>query len=577
MSSNRLLVKKTFIIHIFLILIISLIPRLLFLDRVPTGISNDELDLTLNSKSFFYSGRGISYSPSPITITQNYPKAELQSIFFSPIVGILNLSLFNARLPYALLGALFALLIYLISKEVFDEKVAFVTAIVTAINPWNIFFSRTAYDAPFTTFFLLLSLYLLLRLKRWNILWILIPLSIAFHGYTGMMIIFIPYVIIICSFGYFVIQKKKYLLQYLLVFSVCILLLIRYLLFLPHLPGGRISEISFPSSLNLAQIVDNERQLSIQNPFIFFYSNKLISYCQIILDKYIGAFSPWLLFLHGDNKFLLTIYQHGLFYLSDIFFIIYGFIMLFQKKRQIWILLCFLILISPIPTAFSNLGVTFASRSYLLQVPLIIFLGYGLSNIFAYHKNVKYFIIVLYILEISNFFIIYILRNPIYNSESFNYSGRVLSRYVKLASSKSNIYILSGEPKTAFKQYIFYSNIYNKQTYQKINILYNSTDIDLQNIHFVKCLPDNIDTKNNTFIKDGNLSCPKDLKIIKTEIPKLISRLSDGGSIYDIYNDKLCKNTILDRFTSNFTFSIYEVEKLTEKDFCHKLISTIVD
>jgi hypothetical protein len=62
-------------------------------------------------------------------------------------------------------------------------------------------------------------------------------------------------------------------------------------------------------------------------------------------------------------------------------------------------------------------------------------------------------------------------------------------------------------------------------------------------------------------------------------IPKLktpdanISRLSDAGTMYAIYNDTVCSSYGLHRYPSNIKLNDFNVEKLTDKKFCETFIT----
>ena len=87
-------------------------------------------------------------------------------------------------------------------------------------------------------------------------------------------------------------------------------------------------------------------------------------------------------------------------------------------------------------------------------------------------------------------------------------------------------------------------------------------------------------------------SCPKDLILAKDEVAILlpesrclddkeypawlsISQLSDGGEVYRIFNDFLCRDFKLNRYPVGIEFSDFEVEKLSTVQFCQKFISDL--
>lgn len=157
-----------FLFSIFFIFFLSLLVRIVFLDRIPSGITNDEMGYILNAKSVFLSGSDISHTWNPFTFT--IPKsgnfqAEIAPLVTFWLIGPLPLSMFTSKLIYVLFGAGTVGLLYLITKKMIGDKEAFIVGLVGAFNPWLIFFGRSAYDTPLAIFFFLLGFLFLAPLK----------------------------------------------------------------------------------------------------------------------------------------------------------------------------------------------------------------------------------------------------------------------------------------------------------------------------------------------------------------------------------------------------------------------------
>src|SRR6185437_9740128 len=96
---------KKFFLSFFFILLVAFSLRVVFLDRVPTAVSNDEIDYLLNSKSAFLSGSDISHTWNPFTFTppkSSFPQAEIVPLVTFWLVGPLPLSLLTSKLIYVL-------------------------------------------------------------------------------------------------------------------------------------------------------------------------------------------------------------------------------------------------------------------------------------------------------------------------------------------------------------------------------------------------------------------------------------------------------------------------------------------
>lgn len=326
-------------IILIVIILVAVFLRLWYLDIIPTGISDDELIYVLNAKAVFLTGKDLTGTWSPFSLTpipSEFPVAEIPYLIIAPIIGLLPFSLFMARFPYAVISTLLVALLYLITAKLVGKKEALIVSIVAAFNPWSIFFGRTAYEAPMAIFFYLLAFYLLIILKRWKILFVFIPLFIGFYSYIGTKLIFLPYAFLIILYSWYVIHEKKYMRQYAALFIFCIVL---FLFFVSSLSsqntGSRISELSTPGMPIISNTVNQERKLSIRTPLTNIFSNKIVIWGKDSIDKYLRVFSTDYLFLHGEGRSTYSLWYHGYFYYLDLLFLLIGFGFLFTQKRKV--------------------------------------------------------------------------------------------------------------------------------------------------------------------------------------------------------------------------------------------------
>lgn len=493
----------------------------------------------------------------------------------APLIGILPFSLFTAKLTHAVFSLLFVFVLYLITKRILGEKEAFFVGLVAAINPWSIFFGRTANDTLLAVFSYFLSLYLLLILKGWKIFLAFPFLFIAFYTYIGTKIIFLPFLIIVLTYA-FVLNNRKYIKKYLILFLLGLLVFAYFIISSSNQKtGARYSEIFSPLSPSVTNQVDFERKLSIKTPLTNTFSNKLIVYGKNALDKYINVYSPNNLFLFGEGRSTFSLWYHGLFYYLDIIFLIIGACALFVKKQKAWLLLVGIVAISPLPSVISSVGTSYALRSSMLYPILIIFIGYGIYHTINYKKNKKYrygiafLIFFSYFILLGNFINIYFFRNPIYNSEGFGFSNRVLSRYINLSKDKNKVIVLTDGGPTLLKHYLFYTNSLNRKNLGEISSMFKGGIYSFDNIEVTKCAEKPID-RNAVVIGTYLKNC----KSTRTTSKYLtISQLSDGGAVYHIYNDKLCSKYNLGTYPQNVSFEDLSLEKLDEREFCEKFIS----
>lgn len=569
--------KLSSLIPLIFIIIFSIFFRFILLDKIPTGLSNDELDYVLNAKAIFLTGSDISGTWNPLsftTPTSSFSQAEIPPLATFIAIGILPFSLLTSKIIYAFFGIGTVITLYLIAKKLLGEREAFFIGLVASLNPWLIYFGRTAYDAPIAIFTFLLGLYSLLVFKGWRILYSFPFFLIAFYSYIGTKIIYIPFLLISIIYSWYFINKKKFKKQYIILFLLC---LIPFFYFTFHTftsQSSRITEISTPFANSITETINYERKLSIQNPLTNIFSNKLAVFTKVSIEKYLNAFSPKFLFINGDDKLLFTLWTHGVFYYLDLLFLVIGTYALFRRNKNLWIFIMSFILIAPIPSMLSMVGLSYAIRSMLLAPFLIFLIGFGIYYfIFSFKTKLKIFIsiilIILYSVQILNFANIYFFRNPIYNSESFNFSARIISKYLSFQEGKE-IYVINGNPATPLKYYLFYTNSYNKNDAKEVAKMFITKKYNFNGINFVDCRGTNNIPLNSTIIFESGFKCEATLGY-KNYLT--IPLLSDGGSIYSIANDKICNKYKLKRYPYGLTLTDMNIEKLNEKDFCQKFIT----
>lgn len=572
-------------VHLFLIIIIALVLRTLWLDKIPTGITGDELDYVMNAKAVFFTGKDITGSWSPFSLTtppNEIPKAELPYLVMAPFIGSTNFSLFTARLPYAFISIAFVIIIYLISYKLFSEKVAFISGLAMAINPWSVYFGRTAYDTPLAVFFYFLAFYVLLIAKKWYILLAFPFLFLAFFSYIGTKVIFLPFTAIIIFFAWKIINKKGFTKQYIILFLLSLTTVLFFLLLLQnqrvHL---RTQDLASPYNPKISNLVNTERQLSIQTPLTNIISNRFVVFVKDSINTYTGAFSPGLLFLYGENTPFISLWYHGLFYYLDFVFLILGLSFLFKNNKTLWVFFASLIFISPLPAVASTVGLSYSIRSSLLFPILVLIISFGIWRVINIKKNKLYkvsisgFLILSYSILLANFLYLYFFRHPIFNSDSSGLSGRIISKYIQLAKTHNEkVTVIESSNlggSSTFKQYLFYTNGYNKFSAKSIKELIRSNSLNYDNLKIASC-PNKQFPEGSIIISESSIRCPM---LPKDSKELIIPRLSDGGAIYTIFNDSLCSKYKLKPYPQNITLSDFEIDKLSEKKFCETFITDL--
>jgi len=557
-------------IHLIIILLFSGTIRLIFLNKIPIGINNDELHFVMNAKSIFYNFTNLEGKINPLQLS------EISSLIFSPIIGPLSNNLFTARLPYAIVGILSCLLIYLITlKFTKNNQLALISGLIMSLNPWSIYVSRTSFDAPIAIFLYLLTIYLLMLSKPKYILLSILTAFLAFHSYIGTKIIYFP-IVLLSSLFLWKHNKQKNSTAYAIVIFFSLVTTINFIIKLPvQLVGDRLSELQTPNSQIIKNQVELERRQSLQIPFLkVIFTNKYTIYFRNFIQKYLYNFSTDILFINGDHTSTGSLWKHGYFYYIDFFLIIIGLVFLYNKYKFFLFFIISLICLSPLPEAVradKNPSYIFHSS---FQFPLIcIIVAAGVLYLLNKFTKTKLsnILVVFYLLSFINFVDIYFFKAPIYQPEAFRFSQRLLSKYLQLETEKNRqIFVLTQEPEVSFRSYLFYTNYYQKNKVNFIKEIYSkpTDNITFKNIHFInhqKYLPN---TSDFTLIYDSiNFAFNSDESKIH------ISNLSDTGKIYSINRGLTCQNLILLPYPNNTNLKDLSIENLNELDYCQKYLT----
>lgn len=567
------------LIVVFVVLAVFL--RLWYLDRVPTGVVMDEFDYILNAKYVYHTGSNIfgNWSPWPLkTFPNEVPKGELTYLVSLPFVGPLGLSIFTARIGFALISVLSVLIIYGIGLTLFGPWVGLIAGFAAAINPWSVYFGRTAYDVPVSITFYLLSFLCLLRLREAKILLTLVPLFIAFYGYIGTKLLFLPYVFITGFYVWFFVRKRADTKWFVLLLLGALLIFGSFLIGVQSSTASlRMNQLFTPFDPKIAAEVDTERRLTLASPLTNIFANKPVVYAKTMITKFFGAFSPSILFTNEEGVATFALWEHGLFYPIDAVFLLTGMTLLVIRTPYLFALFLLIIATATLPSLFSTEGTTYVHRSSLMYPFFTLLMANGIyGTIQWFRSHIKSLIIgiisLLYIVATINFVYLYFFRFPYYNSESFGFSQRIYSRYAELSRAHGTQVInITETPQLYFRNHLFYGNKLTADTVIPIRQAFIDNDYIWENAQFTKTCPTKaeVDAGDSTYILSNTSPC-KEL-FIKNKMTA-ISSLADGGTLYMIFNDRLCSNYALSNYPTGFSLKDFAVETLPEEQFCERFI-----
>jgi 4-amino-4-deoxy-L-arabinose transferase-like glycosyltransferase len=288
----------------------------------------------------------------------------------------------------ATFGVLSIIGIYLLAKELFDNKTALLSALFLAISPWHLVFSRQANDAGFLLPLIIFALWSFFKgLNKYPYLIISVVLfSLSFYSYATAAV-FTPLLVFII-----IIKTKKQLLS-LGARKVATLVIVGAIVLTPFVNssfGGTTTErfrvVSVFSDENISHEVAIKRLISNSVLTRLFYNQKTVVFVGV-LKNYINAYSTRFLFTHGDPSLRNSIGGMGMLYYFDLIFIMIGFFVVvfkYFKKNKKPSILFFWLLISAIPSAMTSDGANHAGRLLVMLPPLIILSSVGFLTLFNF-------------------------------------------------------------------------------------------------------------------------------------------------------------------------------------------------
>jgi len=402
-------IKSNYVI--LFIVFVGTVFRLWDLSNNPPHLTPDEAALGYNAYSIMQTGRDEHGQFLPIIFKSfgDY-KPGLYIYLITPLIWMFGLTEIAVRLPSALAGIISIYLIFLIVKQLFqDKRLAIIAAALLALNPWSIHFSRAAWEVNLALGFALGALYLfLLAFEKQKYLYF----SVVFFGLTlltyqgaklssGLLIIIL-----------FILHFKK-----LFKFNFKILagsVLLGFVIALPIIfsfttgKTGRLtvfSVFSYPRPDDYLAAFLSEASVSKDSLVYYFFYSEPLNFLRGILGRYFNHFSTRFLFFVGDwQNVRHTPPYHGTMLLADLPFLLLGFFAIFKNrlKKEHWFVILWLFL-SPLPSALSRDQIH-AVRALNMLVPLVIITAFGVNYFFKNYRNLAIaLIIILYIPALTYF------------------------------------------------------------------------------------------------------------------------------------------------------------------------------
>jgi len=134
---------------IILVLLLASVIRLWDLSNTPISLYWDEMDVGYQAYSILNTGKDYFGNFLPLT---PHSFADFRAPVFIyltiPFIQVFDLTALGVRLPAAVAAVVSIYLIFLVAKEILEnKKLALIAALILAFSPWHIHYSRMSFEA----------------------------------------------------------------------------------------------------------------------------------------------------------------------------------------------------------------------------------------------------------------------------------------------------------------------------------------------------------------------------------------------------------------------------------------------
>ncbi len=229
----------------WIILIIAIFTRLYRIDELPQGVHVDEAGIAYDAYCFANYGVDRYLNKMPVyMINFGLGQSALYTYIDSIFIKMLGLNMLSIRLPSAILGITAIVLGYFMVKKELGEKFALAFMTLITICPWHIMASRWGLDCNLLAPMLIISMYLLLRVKGiWGYIAAGISFGLTLYTYALSYII-VPIFLLLTLI--FMLYTKRIKFRHIIIMGIPIFLLALPLMLMLLVNNGVIDEIRTP-------------------------------------------------------------------------------------------------------------------------------------------------------------------------------------------------------------------------------------------------------------------------------------------------------------------------------------------
>lgn len=350
-----------------IILVAGCLFRILYLDKFPAGLNQDEAFGGYEAISLMRTGAdSYGYHLPVYLMTWGSGMSVFPSYMMIPWIAIFGNNIWCIRIPQAILGSIaIAVCFFLVKRITSNNRAALIAMFVLAVNPWHFMMSRWGMDCNMAPHFMLFALlFFCIGLEKPKYL-ILSALNYGLCLYCYALFWPFAAATLILQIVYVIVMKKFHFNRYYLISGALLFLLALPLMLFILVNNGTIEPVSTPFFTVPKLIGYRGAQFSFEG-----MSDKLHNMINIIISQNDG------LIWNATPKYGIF-YKFGLpFVILGIAYLIKEFIKKCSKKEfsyEIFILIQIVVSI-----LIASMTDTNINRANYFFIPLTMCMGFGI-------------------------------------------------------------------------------------------------------------------------------------------------------------------------------------------------------
>ncbi len=480
---KKFITNKTIII-ISIFFIIGAILRFILISKIPVSIYWDEAADGYNAYSILHTGRDEYGTFFPILFRSfNDYKMGGYVYLISIAEFLFGLNEFAVRFPSAFFGSLTIILVFFLTKEIlyfsksFREKsnnISILAAVLFAICPWSINFSRAGFEANVALFFVGLAVWFFLKNVREHkkIFYFLSTFTfvVGIYFYRSEFV-FIPLILIVLLITFKNFFKENLKLSIINLLFLIVLLIPLAFAIKSEVTSDRGVKVSVVYNAFDDQVQFSRDRLYFNNIIGKAIFNNKTAIIYKAIQNYEQNFNPVFLFTQGDPNKRHSTDGMGIIYLIDAPFLLFGLYKILRSKGNSKLLIVGWLLCGFIPSAIADINPhSLRGLNDVIIFEIIIAIGIFSFIDLLKNKNIRKitigFTILLYLIFFIRFINLYFFVDPTKVGNLWADGYQELYSYIAPQQNNYKKIIISGHYWEPYVYFLFYSK-YDPYLYQK--------------------------------------------------------------------------------------------------------------